>query len=66
MSEAGRASVPRDRLFIQLGFLLDAIPEGERARWMREFLPLPARVLYQADGRRQYEKHRRLVYGDLA
>lgn len=66
LGEAGRASIPRDRLFVQLGFVLDVVPEAERAQWKREFLPLPARVLYALVGKRQYEKHRRLVYGDLA
>lgn len=66
LAEAGRATVPKNRLFIQLGFILDSIPEQDRDRWMRDFLPLPARLLYTLMGRRQYEKHRKLVYGDLA
>jgi hemerythrin-like domain-containing protein len=66
LGELGRTKVPRDRLFIQLGFILASMPEAERERWKRDFLPGPARLLYALVGKRQYEKHRRLVYGEAA
>lgn len=66
LGEQGRASLPKDRVFIQLGFLLASIPEAEREKWKREILPLPARMLYAIVGRRQYERYRALVYGTTA
>jgi hypothetical protein len=66
MGEIARAKVPRSRLFLQLGFILDTVPEQDRERWKKDFLPAPARILYALVGKRQYEKHRRLVYGDAA
>ena len=66
IGEAGRAAVPRDRLFIQLGFILASLPDDQREKWKKEFLPAPARAMYALFGRRQYEKHRALVYGTAA
>lgn len=66
MGELARAKVPRERLFIQLGFILASIPEAEREKWKKDFLPVPARVLYALVGRRQYEKYRARVYGTAA
>jgi len=66
LGEAGRASVPKDKVFIQLGFILDSIPEAERQKWKQDFLPLPARVLYAIVGRRQYERYRARLYGTAA
>lgn len=63
LGEAGRASVRRDRMFVQLGFILDSMPDADREKWRREFLPGPVRLLYALIGRRQYRKHRARVYG---
>ncbi|WP_163541867.1 hemerythrin domain-containing protein [Occultella kanbiaonis] len=64
LGEHGRASVPRDRQFIQLGMLLDAFDDpAERQAWMRANLPVPVRVLFSLVGRRQFEAHRAKVYG---
>jgi hypothetical protein len=66
MGELARAKVPSDRLAVHLGFLLASMPEAERDRWKKDFLPASARLAYDLVGRHQYEKQRKLVYGDAA
>ncbi len=63
IGEMGRAGTPRDKQFVQLGFILDSMPEAEREAWRKENLPGPVWLLYKLIGKRQYEKHRALVYG---
>ncbi|WP_029291247.1 hemerythrin domain-containing protein [Cellulomonas sp. HZM] len=64
LHEHGMASIPKDRMLLQLGWILDVVPADERAGWMRTNLPLPARVAWRLVGRRQFERHRALVYGE--
>nr|WP_246318495.1 hemerythrin domain-containing protein [Leifsonia psychrotolerans] len=59
----GRTAIPRERLMVQLGFILEGFAPDERAGWLRENVPAPIRLLYRVIGRRQYEKNYRLVYG---
>ena len=66
MGEVARAKASGDRLFIQLGFLLASMPAADRDRWKKDFLPGSARLAYDLVGRLQFEKHRKLVYGDAA
>lgn len=61
--ERGLASVPKSRLMIQLGFLLQPFSPSERDTWMKANLPAFARVLYRLFGRRQFEAHYERVYG---
>ena len=63
LHEHGMASIPRDRMFLQLGWILEVIPADERAGWLRTNLPAPARVLWRLVGRRQFAAHRARVYG---
>ena len=63
LHEHGMASVPKDRLFLQLGWILEVVPADERAGWLRTNLPAPARVLWRLVGRRQFAAHRARVYG---
>jgi hemerythrin-like domain-containing protein len=63
IGEMGRSGTPRDKQFVQLGFILDSMPEAERDAWRKKNLPGPVWLLYKLVGRRQYEKHRALVYG---
>lgn len=63
LGEAARAKIPRDRMFIQLGNLMNTMDEDERKRWARKNLPIPARVLYSLIGRRQFEREHARVYG---
>ena len=63
LHEHGMASVPKDRLFLQLGWILEVVPADERAGWLRTNLPAPARLLWRLVGRRQFAAHRARVYG---
>ncbi|MFT4111080.1 hemerythrin domain-containing protein [Propionicimonas sp.] len=59
----GMAAVPKSRLFLQLGWILEVVPPEERSGWLATNLPAPARVLWRMIGRRQFARHRALVYG---
>ena len=61
--ELGRKSVPKARLLIQLGYVLDTIDPAQRRTWMRANLPTPVRGLYKATGRRQFVNDYRRVFG---
>ncbi len=60
--DLGRRSVPKARLLIQLGYVLDAIDPTPRAEWMRVNLPAPVRGLYAVAGRRQFVNDYRRVF----
>lgn len=66
LGEHGRSLIPRNRMFIQLGFILDTMPSDVAHAFLKESLPAPARLLFHLVGRRQYLAHRRAVYGALA
>jgi hypothetical protein len=55
LREEGMASVPKNRLLVQLGYILEDANEEER-KHMLSNLPVPAKVLYKLVGRRKYEK----------
>lgn len=61
----GMAAVPKSRLFLQLGWILEVVPPDERAGWLATNLPAPARLMWKAFGRRQFDRHRALVYGTV-
>ncbi|WP_129338224.1 hemerythrin domain-containing protein [Cellulomonas endophytica] len=65
LAEHGMSSIPKRRLLVQLGWILDSIPVTERAGWLRANLPAPARALWWAVGRRQFAAHRARVYGGV-
>lgn len=60
--ELGRKAVPKSRLLVQLGYVLDTIEPSERAAWMRANLPAPVRGLYAVAGRRQFRADYRRVF----
>ncbi|KQR12291.1 hemerythrin domain-containing protein [Cellulomonas sp. Leaf334] len=63
LHEHGMASIPKDRMLLQLGWILEVVPADERAGWLRTNLPAPARVLWRLVGRRRFATHRARVYG---
>jgi hypothetical protein len=66
LGEHGRKSIPKNRQFIQLGYILDSMsPEDARA-WAKENLPAPVRLLYRLIGKRQYDAEMRAVRGSAA
>lgn len=65
LGEHGRASVPRDKQFVQLGYMFASITPEQKAALLKT-IPAPVRLLYRLIGRRQYEKDRARVYGTAA
>jgi hypothetical protein len=61
--DLGRKSIPKKRLLVQLGYVLDTVPPEHRASWMIGNLPRPVRGLYRMLGRRQFERDYLRVYG---
>jgi hypothetical protein len=55
VGETGMASVPKNRLLVQLGYILEDQTPEERTEFMTR-VPPPARLLYKLIGRRKYEK----------
>jgi iron-sulfur cluster repair protein YtfE (RIC family) len=62
LGERGRAGIPKDRLLIQLGWILDGLPADDRKAFLRH-MPLPARMAWRLVGQRRFEAERRAVYG---
>jgi hemerythrin-like domain-containing protein len=63
LGERGRANMPKDRLLIHLGWILDGLDASDRREILRD-MPLPARVAWRLIGRRAFQKELRRVYGD--
>ena len=57
LSEHGRRAVPKGKMFIQLGTILAAQPDGGAA-WQREHLPAPVRVVWRVVGKPTYRRYR--------
>lgn len=57
MSEHGRKSTPKGKMFVQLGAILAAQPDGGD-EWQRKHLPPPVRLIWRWVGKRKYEAHR--------
>ena len=66
LGEVAQGKIPRARLFVHLGFLLDSLPEAERSVFLKKELPAPLRGLWAIAGRRSYRKYRTRVYGEAA
>jgi hypothetical protein len=62
LGERGRAGLPKDRLLVFLGFLLDANTPA-RGREFLARMPAPARVAWRLAGRRAFVKEYRRIYG---
>jgi hypothetical protein len=64
LGEHGRASIPKNEQFIQLGFIVDVLGPEEGQRFIREFLPGPLRLLWATIGKRQFANYKRRVYAE--
>lgn len=63
MRKHGMADIPKDRLLLQLGFMLREFEsEKERAEFWRH-VPLAAKVMYRLFGARQLTRELTLLYG---
>ena len=63
LARHGRAGVPRDRMFFQLGWLVDSLAPDDRREWMRRNLPPHVRVMWRFVGRKKFDAHRKSVVG---
>lgn len=61
LGRRGRAAVPRDRTFIQLGWIIDSLTPTDRDAWLRHNLPAPIRLIWRLHGSRRFTAHRDLV-----
>jgi hypothetical protein len=57
LSAHGRKATPKGRMFISLGAILDAQPDGGVA-WQHKRLPPPVRLLWRVVGRSKYARYR--------
>jgi hypothetical protein len=55
IGERGMASLPRDRILVLLGYILEEADEAERRMFMAH-VPLPGRVAYKLVGQRKYQR----------
>ena len=65
LGERGMASIPKPRLLVLLGHILEEASEQER-RMFLALAPAPARLLYRLVGRRAYAREVALLRRDLA
>jgi len=65
LGERGMASIPRDRMLVFLGHILEEATHSERAQFLAH-VPLPGRVAYRLVGRRKYRTEVRVLRAGLA
>jgi hypothetical protein len=65
LGKRGRSEIPKDRMLIQLGTILESVAPEHRERFWKE-LPPPVRLLYRLVGKRQYERERARIQGTAA
>lgn len=63
LGEHVQASMSKSELLIQVGWIVEALGPEDGPRFVREVLPAPVRLIWGTVGKRQFAKHRRLVYG---
>ncbi|MGY4857659.1 hemerythrin domain-containing protein [Cryobacterium sp. AP23] len=57
LAEHGRKSTPKGKMFVTLGSILTAQPDGGDT-WQHEHLPAPVRLLWRLVGKSRYERYR--------
>jgi hemerythrin-like domain-containing protein len=62
LGERGRAGLSKDRMLIQLGFILLGTTPADRAAFLAK-LPVPARIAWRLVGRRRFAAEYRRIYG---
>jgi hemerythrin-like domain-containing protein len=62
LGERGRASIPKDRMLIHLGWILEGLPVADRKQFLAR-MPLGARVAWRLIGRRRFAAERNSIYG---
>ncbi len=61
LGEHGRAAIPRDRMFIQLGYIMASMTPDAAEAWAKKELPAPVRLLYRLIGKRQFAAERKAL-----
>jgi iron-sulfur cluster repair protein YtfE (RIC family) len=62
LGERARSGIPKDRLLVQLGWILQGLSPDERREFLRT-MPLGPRVAWRLVGRRAWAKEHDRVYG---
>lgn len=60
-----RAEIPRDRMLIQLGYILSSMTPTAARAWAKKELPAPVRLLYRLVGKRQFEAQRKSIGAEM-
>ncbi|KQO97665.1 hemerythrin domain-containing protein [Leifsonia sp. Leaf264] len=60
--EHGRKATPKGAMFLQLGAILAAQPDGG-VEWQKKHLPAPVRTIWKLVGKRKYEANRAALEG---
>jgi hemerythrin-like domain-containing protein len=66
IGEHARSQIPRNRLFIQLGSILNSMTPAESEGWAKKNLPAPVRLLYRLVGRKQYDAYQKQLFPGAA
>jgi hemerythrin-like domain-containing protein len=61
VGEQARAGIPKDRMLVQLGWILDGLSPDERRAFLRN-MPFVARIAWRLVGRRTWAKERDRIY----
>jgi len=62
MGEHSRQSIPKDKMFIAFGMLLEPLSDADRAYMLSE-VPAPVKLLWKTLGQRSWRKYRRQLRG---
>lgn len=66
VGDRAMASIPKSRLLVFLGYILEDATPDERTEFLGNHVPLPGRVSYRLIGRRKYEREASTLRRDLA
>jgi hypothetical protein len=64
LGERGMASLPKDRVLVLLGYILEEADAEERRRFLGH-VPLPGRLAYRMIGQRKYQREVTALRGDV-
>jgi hypothetical protein len=64
VGDRGMEGIPKARLLVLLGALLEDATEDERTAFLKK-IPLPGRLMYRLVGIRRYNQHRALLRRDI-
>jgi hypothetical protein len=65
LGERGMASLPKDRVLVLLGYILEEADADERRRFLAH-VPLPGRLAYRVVGQRKYQREVAALRRDVA